>query len=85
MRKRRRSGGLTVNAIAGTHVVTLGFDLTEARRKGCLGFAVQRTDHTEDEQVWMKGMKTFEATDPGLGPGDEVASREHPFQSFQWD
>jgi len=84
MRKRRKGGGLTVNAIAGTHVVTLGFDLTEARRKGCLGFAIQRTDHTEDEQTWMKGMKTFQATDPGLGPGGEIASREHPFQSFQW-
>ena len=29
-------------------------------------------------------MKTFQATDPGLGPGGQASSREHPFQSFQW-
>jgi phosphatidylserine/phosphatidylglycerophosphate/cardiolipin synthase-like enzyme len=29
-------------------------------------------------------MKTFEATDPLLGPGGQVSSHDHPFQSFQW-
>jgi len=29
-------------------------------------------------------MKTFEATDPLLGLGGQVSSREHPFQTFQW-
>jgi hypothetical protein len=29
-------------------------------------------------------VKVFEATDPLLGPGGQVSSREHPFQSFQW-
>jgi phosphatidylserine/phosphatidylglycerophosphate/cardiolipin synthase-like enzyme len=84
MRNRKTDGGLTVNAIAGTHVVTLGFDLHDVARKGCVGFAIQREDHTEDERYWMKGMKTFEETDPCLGPGGQVSSREHPFQSFQW-
>lgn len=76
--------GVIVNAIAGTHVVTLGLDLDDARRAGCLGFAIQREDHTEDERIWMSGMKTFAETDPGLGPGGQVSSRQHPFQSFQW-
>ena len=84
MRKRRTTAGLTVNAIAGTHVALLGLDLADAQRKGCLGFAIQREDHTEDERYWMRGMKTFKETDPGLGPGGQVSSREHPFQSFQW-
>ena len=84
MRKRLSSRGLTVNAIAGTHVVMLGLDLSDARRDGCLGFAIQREDHTEDERYWMRGMKTFEETDPGLGPGETVPSIEHPFQGFQW-
>jgi phosphatidylserine/phosphatidylglycerophosphate/cardiolipin synthase-like enzyme len=84
MRKRTRRDGLTVNAIAGTHVVHPGFDLDEAQRAGCLGFALQREDHTEDEKYWMSGMKTFAATDPGGGPGGQVSSREQPFQSFQW-
>lgn len=84
MRKKRTANGLTVNAVAGSHVVLLGLDLADAQRKGCLGFALQREDHSDDERYWMKGMKTFEATDPGLGPGGQVSSREHPFQTFQW-
>ena len=84
MRERTVVDGVTVNAVAGTHVVTLGMDLTAERRKKCLGFAIQREDRTEDELIWLRGLKTFEETDPGLGPGESVSSREHPFQTFQW-
>lgn len=84
MRKRKTSNGVTVNAIAGSHVVMLGFDLAPAQRSGCLGFAIKRTDHTEDESYWMSGMKTFKETDPLAGPGGQVPSHNHPFQSFQW-
>jgi hypothetical protein len=84
MRNSVTSNGLTVNAVAGTHVVLLGFDLTDAARAGCLGFAVQREDVTEHETYWMRGAKTFAATDPGLPPGGAASSRDHPFQSFQW-
>lgn len=84
MRKRVVKEGITVNAIAGTHVVTLGFDLAETRRSGCLGFAIQREDHTEDERYWMDGMKTFKQTDPGLGPGGRASTRAQPLQTFQW-
>jgi hypothetical protein len=34
MRARKRSGGVTVNAVAGTRVVFLGLDLTEPKRAG---------------------------------------------------
>jgi hypothetical protein len=84
MRVRKVAKGLTVNAIAGTHVVYFGLDLAEAKRAGCLGFAIQREDHTEDERYWMRGMKTFEATNPHPAPGVDVSSRDHPFQTFQW-
>lgn len=84
MRRRERKDGVTVNAIAGTHVVTLGFDLSPKWRSKCLGFAIQREDKTEEERYWMRGMKTFPSTNPGLGPGGTVSSREHPFQTFQW-
>lgn len=84
MRCRKVKDGVTVNAVAGNHVVMLGFDLSPSRRRDCLGFAIQREDKTEGERYWMKGMKTFEETDPGLGPGGQVSSRDHPFQSFQW-
>lgn len=84
MRNRQSQSGLTVNAIAGTNVVYLGVDLDPPKRKGCLGFAVQREDHTENEKAWLKGIKTFEASGPAPDPGVKVSSRNHPFQSFQW-
>jgi phosphatidylserine/phosphatidylglycerophosphate/cardiolipin synthase-like enzyme len=84
VRLKKMRGGVTVNAIAGTRVVMFGFDLTEHRRRTCMGFAIQRVDHEADEQVWLRGLKTFAATDPGLGPVATVPSRDHPFQSFQW-
>jgi phosphatidylserine/phosphatidylglycerophosphate/cardiolipin synthase-like enzyme len=84
VRTRSASNGVTLNVIAGTNVVLLAFDLTEARRASCMGFAIQRIDHTADEKVWLRGMKTFELTDPGLGPGGMVSTFDHPIQSFQW-
>ena len=84
MRIRRTSQGLTVIAIAGTHVVVLGLDPSDEKLKKCPDFATQREDLTEGERCWMSGMKTFEATDPLLGPGGQVSSHEHPFQTFQW-
>jgi phosphatidylserine/phosphatidylglycerophosphate/cardiolipin synthase-like enzyme len=84
MRIKDANRGLTVNAVAGTYVVSLGFDLTDAARKNCLGFAIRREDHTEDEAIWMRGLKVFTAVDPGLGPGETVSSRDHPYQAFQW-
>jgi phosphatidylserine/phosphatidylglycerophosphate/cardiolipin synthase-like enzyme len=83
-RKPDSVSGVTVNAVAGTYVVSLGMDLSPGRRRDCLGFAIQREDHTEDEREWLRGLKTFEETDPGLAPGESVSSREHPFQTFQW-
>lgn len=84
MRSRKSKEGVTVNAVAGNHVVTLGLDLAKSRRRDCLGFAIQREDKTEGERYWMRGMKTFAETDPALGPGGQASSREHPFQTFQW-
>lgn len=84
MRIKRTSQGLTVQAIAGTYVVLFGFDLPKNKCTGLLGFAVHRTDHTENEAYWLSGLKTFEATDPGLPPGSSYSTRDHPVQGFTW-
>jgi hypothetical protein len=84
MRTRKTKDGLTVNAIAGTSVVLLGLDLTDAARSGCLGFAIRRTRHDTGEVEWLRGMKSFEATQDDGGDGDGFRSNKHPFQSFQW-
>jgi hypothetical protein len=84
MRNRVQQNGVTINAVAGTRVVFLGLDLTEKKREGFLGFAIQRHDPTKDESVWLRGKKTFAATDPGIGPGATVPTFDHPVQGFWW-
>jgi phosphatidylserine/phosphatidylglycerophosphate/cardiolipin synthase-like enzyme len=84
MRKYASSDGLSVNAIAGSFVVILGFNIKESMRKGLRGFAVKRLDVQEGESFWMTGMKTFEDVEPHPAPGEQFSSHIHPFQSFQW-
>lgn len=84
MRARNQVAGCTVAVVAGTHTVMLAMDFGDAARPGCLGFAIQRVDHTEDETVWMRGQKTFANAATSVAPGQDVSSREHPFQAFQW-
>ena len=69
MRTKRKRQGLTVQAVAGTHTVLLGFDLDDPA--GCLGFAIHRTDHTEGEARWLRGMKTFQSVVPDPPPGSD--------------
>lgn len=82
MRASNTVGGLTVQAVAGTHTVLLGFDLVDPSR--CLGFAIHRTDHTEGEAYWLRGMKTFAGVVPHPLPGADFSLRRHPVQGFQW-
>ncbi len=84
MRQRKTSQGLTVQAIAGTHVVLLAMHMDEAACQGLMGFAIHRTDHTEDEAYWMQGTKTFAETDPGFPPGAKYPTHKHPIQGFTW-
>ena len=86
MRAKQSNQGVTVNAIAGNHVVLLGFDITAAKRKGLLGFTMSRKDLTENEEAFMKTFKTFKpaAGEPGPVPGALVSSQDHPVQGFHW-
>jgi hypothetical protein len=84
MRVKNTSNQLTVQAIGGSHVVLLGWDFPRERCDGLLGFAIHRTDPTEEEAGWLRGLKTFEETDPGFLPGSNYSTREHPVQSFMW-
>jgi phosphatidylserine/phosphatidylglycerophosphate/cardiolipin synthase-like enzyme len=84
MRVRTVNGGVTVQAVAGNHGVFLGFDLDQAARQGCLGFAIHRTDHTEGEQYWLAGFKTFRSVVPVPDPKQMYSSWDHPIQSFYW-
>jgi len=86
MRATDSQSGLTAMAIAGTHVVLVGWDMPEAdiRQLGVLGFSLQRRRHSDGEVIWMPGMKTFQAVEPDPPPGVPVSSFLHPLQTFQW-
>lgn len=72
MRVREKNGGVSAFAVAGTYVVTIGFDVTAARRDGLLGFSLHRTDHTENESYWLPGYKVFDLPGRVAEPGDLV-------------
>ncbi len=83
MRTSKINQNLKVNAIAGTYVVTLGFDLPKAKCNGLMGFSILRTDEN-GESRYLEGMKCFEETDPGFPAGAQYPTNEHPIQIFQW-
>lgn len=84
MRKKMVKDGLSVHAIAGTHVVLLGMDLPKSKCTGLLGFAIRRTDHTESESYWLSGYKTFASVVPEPAEGVAYSTRKHPIQGFTW-
>lgn len=84
MRNRKESGQLSVQAIAGTHVVLLGIDLPKEKCPGLLGFAIRRHDKTEGEVYWLSGYKTFESVEPHPAPGVLYSTHLHPIQGFTW-
>lgn len=81
MRTKQQQGKLTAQAIAGTYVVALGWSMTHADSRDVLGFAVHRTDHTEGEAFWLRGIKVFAETNPGTS---KASLRFHPVQGFAW-
>jgi len=84
MRKYVNPGDFSITAISGTYVVILGINAKKDAIKDLLGFAIHRTDHTENEQYWLKGFKTFRETEPDPTPGALFSTLEHPIQSFLW-
>ena len=86
MRAKKTSQGVMLSVIAGNYVVLLGFDVTEAKRAGLLGFTISRKDHTENEEAVMPTFKTFKpvAGSAAPKPGALVSSEDHPVQGFHW-
>ncbi len=83
MRKRVKKGPLSVHAVAGSYVVLLGIDMTESASEGVLGFAIQRTDHSnKNRRDWLAGFKVFPGTE--VKKGALVSTRQHPLQGFLW-
>jgi phosphatidylserine/phosphatidylglycerophosphate/cardiolipin synthase-like enzyme len=81
MRTKIEQNGITLQAIAGSYVVLLGWSMTKHDSKNILGFAIHRTDRTENEAYWLEGFKVFKETDPGK---QKASLRQHPVQGFTW-
>ena len=62
----------------------LGMSASKVARKGLLGFAIRRTDETEGERYWLRGMKTFHEVVPFQQQGLSYSLLEHPIQTFRW-
>jgi phosphatidylserine/phosphatidylglycerophosphate/cardiolipin synthase-like enzyme len=86
MRVKVTSNGVTVNAISGTNVISLGMNLSDAARPGCLGFSIYRRDlsNPTDKGNYLEGKKTFKETSQDIKPGGSVSSHKDPYQTFQW-
>ena len=76
------ANGLRARGIAGTYVVLLAWDCDVAYCAGLLGFAILRTDHTNQERMWLRGLKKFDV--PASDEGDDPTTRRHPIQKFHW-
>ena len=61
MRARASRDGMTLRVIAGSNNVLLAMDLEESKRKGCLGFTIERTDLDTGERRWLPNMLRFES------------------------
>lgn len=83
--KSSRISGFRVYAVSGTNTVSFGIEVDGADTDGLLGFAVERTDHTENEHYYMYGFKVFPSVIPQPTPEIVVSTYDHPIQSFVWD
>jgi phosphatidylserine/phosphatidylglycerophosphate/cardiolipin synthase-like enzyme len=61
MRARASKDGMTLRVIAGSNNVLLAMDLEESKRKGCLGFTIERTDVDTGDRRWLPNMLRFES------------------------
>jgi phosphatidylserine/phosphatidylglycerophosphate/cardiolipin synthase-like enzyme len=82
MRVSGYGDGLSVQAIAGTHVVLFGFDVPKERAPGLLGFAIKRTDPATGKSGYLNNFLLFRLNDHGDKPNH--SSFRNPLQEFVW-
>ena len=80
MRVRASKDGVTLRVIAGTNSVLLAMDLAEPKRKGCLGFSIERADLDTGDRRWLPNMLRFTIDANPYG----VTTARAPLQKFRW-
>ena len=82
MRAAKKKNGLTLQAYAGTTGVLLAMNASGAKRKGLLGFAIEREGPAPGRVRWLQGSLRF----PGelSDVNTPVDSSLGPIQKFRW-
>ena len=83
--KSRKVDGYQVFAVSGTNTISFGVKFDKADTRGLLGFAVERSDPTENERYFVFGFKVFPSVIPEPDDKTTVRTNDHPIQSFVWD
>ncbi len=81
MRAKSTRNGIRLKAYAGTTGVLLAMDVTQPKRHGLLGFAIERED-PRGRHRWLRGLLRF----PGQA-GEKLSpidSQVAPLQKFRW-
>jgi phosphatidylserine/phosphatidylglycerophosphate/cardiolipin synthase-like enzyme len=76
---------ISATALVGAYSVILGFDFLgpkETREEKFLGFAVHRTDRTEESADWLRGQLRFKWDRADFG--EDVPTNRGPLQKFHW-
>ncbi|MFD2571689.1 phospholipase D-like domain-containing protein [Spirosoma soli] len=84
MRFSEENQSLSVLAVAGTHVITLGMNLPKPVGSQLLGFSIQRTELASNRKVWLEALKVFQSVLPQKPAGQLVSTEHHPIQDFFW-
>src|SRR5262249_50299887 len=83
--KSDKVGGYQIFAVSGVNTVSFGIDATDADTTGLLGFAVERSDPTENQRYFMYGFKVFRSVVPHPQENQTVSTFDQPVQSLVWD
>ncbi|HHB79125.1 MAG TPA: phospholipase [Saprospiraceae bacterium] len=92
MRAKKTKNGISLKLYTGTTSVLMSFNVTDARRKGLLGFAVRRKDKHRrnkhpDEWRWIKAMLRFKPKKKRKNASKKYRPTDTniaPIQKFRW-
>src|SRR5215213_8191439 len=88
-----KNGHFSAKAYAGIHTVLLALDCKPERRRGLLGFSIQRSVGAGGQPKWLRSLKVFKSVVPHPeethAPNDPQQpapfySDKFPVQSFLW-
>ncbi len=82
MRARDQKNGLTLQAYAGTTGVLLAMNTTAQRRRGLLGFAIEREGPQPGRVLWLQGLLRFPSQISDVNT--PIDSNLGPIQKYRW-